>query len=172
MHPARLEPAALEEECVVTRTRRSGPGGQHRNKVETAVVIVHTPTGVRGEASERRFQAENLSIAWHRLRVQLAVAVRAPWNASQGVSPLWHSRVRGGRIAVNAQHDDFGPLLAEALDVLAANQWIASAAATHLGVTTTQFIKLLRQEPRAYALLEAARRQKRETTSKSKRLEK
>jgi len=63
VHPAALSPAQLLEVCDVRRTRRRGPGGQHRNKVETAVVITHPPTGVKGEAGDaherasRRFAA-------------------------------------------------------------------------------------------------------------------
>ena len=37
IHPAALPFDALLKECEVRRLRRSGPGGQHRNKVETAV---------------------------------------------------------------------------------------------------------------------------------------
>ncbi|MCY2992774.1 MAG: peptide chain release factor-like protein [Planctomycetota bacterium] len=53
IHPAALAIDQLLRECQIVRTRRSGPGGQHRNKVETAVVITHLPSGVKGEASER-----------------------------------------------------------------------------------------------------------------------
>src|SRR5262249_27924451 len=42
-HPAARAPDALLAECEVRRTRRSGPGGQNRNKVETAVVLRHLP---------------------------------------------------------------------------------------------------------------------------------
>ena len=175
-HPAVLPIDELLTECQVTRTRGSGPGGQHRNKTETAIVITHTPTGVRGEASERRSQAENLAQAKHRLRVELALAVRSekgvggllpqqtqPKEPSpqrpkapdpiRAPSPLWQSRANGQRITVSTSHDDFPALLAEALDALAAADWAATATAEQLGVSTSQLVKFLKQEPRAIALL-------------------
>lgn len=151
-HPAALPIDELLAECQVTHTRGSGPGGQHRNKTETAIVITHTPTGIRGEASERRSQAENLAQAKHRLRVELALAVRS--ERTVGVpSELWRSRANGQRITVSTSHDDFPALLAEALDALAAADWSAPATAEQLGISTSQLVKFLKQEPRALALL-------------------
>ena len=37
-HPATWPEGRLLKHCSSRRQRRSGPGGQHRNKVETAVV--------------------------------------------------------------------------------------------------------------------------------------
>ncbi len=75
-HPATASPQQLWAECEVRSLRRSGRGGQHRNKVETAISLHHLPTGVRAEASERRSQAQNRSQALFRLRVNLALEVR------------------------------------------------------------------------------------------------
>jgi hypothetical protein len=146
-HPAGFDERRLLAECCVERTRRSGPGGQHRNKVETAVVITHTPSGVRGEASERRSQEENRAQAIFRLRVQLALAVRAAPKSAP--SPLWRSRVQDGRIEVNPAHGDFPALLAEALDVLAARNMDVAGAAGQLGCTASQLVRFLKHEPRA-----------------------
>ena len=55
MHPAAIAADDLLQACTETRTKRSGPGGQHRNKVETAVILHHDQTGVSAEASERLF---------------------------------------------------------------------------------------------------------------------
>lgn len=151
-HPAALPIDELLADCRVDRTRGSGPGGQHRNKTETAIVITHLPTGVRGEASERRSQGENLAQAKFRLRLELALAVRSAEGVAEP-SPLWRSRVAGERITVSASHDDFPAILAEALDVLASMDWSAPAAAERLGVSTSQLVKLLKHEPRGLGML-------------------
>lgn len=57
----------LASECEVTFIRASGPGGQHRNRRETGVRLVHGPSGLVVEATERRSQTQNRSIALDRL---------------------------------------------------------------------------------------------------------
>jgi hypothetical protein len=159
LHPAAREPAALLAECDVQRTRRSGPGGQHRNKTETAVVLQHLPTGVRAEASERRSQAQNLEVALARLRVNLALELRLPLEADSSASPLWQSRCRSGRIVVNPDHADFPALLAEALDVLAARALDFKSAAEFLGTTASQLTRFLKLEPRAFSQVNSGRKE-------------
>ena len=63
---------ALLAQCDVQTHRASGPGGQHRNKAETAVRLVHLPSGVSVEGKDQRSQAQNLRIALQRLREKLA----------------------------------------------------------------------------------------------------
>jgi hypothetical protein len=147
MHPAQMDPEALLRECDVRFTRRSGPGGQNRNKVETAAILTHRPTGLSAEASERRSQGENRAVALQRLRLLLALDIRCP--AQSEPTPLWRSRCRSGRLAVNPDHADFPALLAEALDVLAAENHDPRPAAESLGTTPSQLIKLLKTDPRA-----------------------
>ena len=67
---------ALVRDCDVEFTRAGGPGGQHRNKVETAVRIVHRPTGTVVLASQHRSQARNKTLALERLAGKLATAER------------------------------------------------------------------------------------------------
>lgn len=153
-HPAALDPRALAAECESRFTRRGGPGGQNRNKVETAVVLRHRPTGVGAEASERRSQGENLKAALFRLRLNLALTVRRPVAPP---SALWRPRCRGGRIVVSAGHDDFPALLAEALDRLETLSFDLKVAAGPLGCTPSQLTRLLKDEPRALLRVNQAR---------------
>jgi hypothetical protein len=157
MHPAALPPDVLMADCDVERTRRGGPGGQHRNKVETAVVIKHRPTGVQGAASERRSQDLNRQTAAQRLRVNLALQVRQPVELGQAPSEVWRSRVRGRQIAVSVDHADFPALLAEALDQLVACGWDVAEAAAKLEISTSQLTKFLQREPEACVLLNRQR---------------
>jgi ribosome-associated protein len=72
-----LSDEALARECEETFFVGGGPGGQHRNKTETAVRLVHGPTGVTVTATERRSQPQNRAAALARLRARLeALAVR------------------------------------------------------------------------------------------------
>jgi hypothetical protein len=152
-HPAALSSDRLHAECAVRFLRHSGPGGQHRNKVSTAVALHHLPTGVKAEASERRSQAENQAMAVFRLRVNLALQIRVICQADQVPSDLWRARCRGGRIEVRPSHDDFPALLAEALDVLAACGYDVKRAAELLGCSMSQLVRLLKKEPRAASLV-------------------
>ncbi len=154
-HPAQLSLEQLLKDCQVQRTRGSGPGGQHRNKVETAIVVEHLPSGLRGEASERRSQDQNRRQAIHRLRMKLALGERRP--ATNSPSAVWRQRVKAGRISVNPEHEEFPTLLAEALDVVYANAFEVSAAAKQLEVTASQLIKFLKIERRALELVNRER---------------
>lgn len=152
-HPAAFSGARLWAECDVRRLRRSGPGGQHRNKVETAISVQHRPTGVRAEASERRSQAQNRSMALFRLRVNLALDVRVPCRPGYTPSALWQSRCGGGGLTVSPTHDDFPALLAEALDVIAAHHGDPKPSAATLGCTPSQIVRLLKLDSRALLLV-------------------
>ncbi len=62
----------LERETSVEVFTGGGPGGQHRNKSQTAVRLHHRPTGLRVTATERRSLAQNLAAAFERLAAALA----------------------------------------------------------------------------------------------------
>jgi protein subunit release factor B len=47
--------------------RSSGPGGQHVNKVSTAVTLRHAPTGAAVTVQDTRSQSANRQLAWTRL---------------------------------------------------------------------------------------------------------
>ena len=67
-----LSDEALLAQCEVQAHRASGPGGQHRNKAETAIRLVHLPSGVTAEGKDERSRTQNLRIALVRLREKLA----------------------------------------------------------------------------------------------------
>lgn len=154
-HPARLPIENLLADCDFRRTRRSGPGGQHRNKVETAVVVEHLPTGIRAEANETRSQDTNRQKAIHRLRVRLALEIRV--SELQELTELWQSRTANGKLTVNAEHVDFPALLSEALDTLAERDFDLAAAATTLNISSSQLVKFLKVEHAALAFVNRER---------------
>jgi len=69
---------ALLAECRVETFAAGGPGGQHQNRTESAVRLVHLPTGVRVTAREERSQHRNRAKALERLREALEDLNRVP----------------------------------------------------------------------------------------------
>ena len=159
IHPCSLPVDVLLKDCQATTSRGSGPGGQHRNKTDSAVVLTHRPTGVTGQASERRSQIENQQKALKRLRVNLALEVRSAEQGERAPSELWRRRCPQTRIVINPEHADFATLLAEALDVIAYRHAQFTHAAEQLVCTSTQLRKFLRLEPRAWLLVNRWRKE-------------
>jgi len=156
-HPAFLSDEDLCRECEIHFLRRGGPGGQHRNKTESAVVFSHKPTQLSAEANERRSQADNRRLALFRLRLVLALSVRIPVPENSKPSPLWLSRCQNQRIRVSVEHDDFPALLAELLDCCTANHMELPPTAAYLGTSSSQLIRMLKQHPAAWTLFNQKR---------------
>jgi protein subunit release factor B len=61
----------LLAQCRVETFMSGGKGGQHQNKTESGVRLVHLPTGVTVSSRAERSQHRNKSLALRRLREKL-----------------------------------------------------------------------------------------------------
>ena len=68
----------LLSQCRVETFMAGGKGGQHQNRTESGVRLVHLPTGVVVSSREERSQHRNKSIALDRLREKLEEGNRRP----------------------------------------------------------------------------------------------
>lgn len=66
-----------DEDVEEIFSRSSGPGGQHVNKVSTAVTLRHIPTGLRVTVSGSRSQAMNRQTARRRLLEKILEAAES-----------------------------------------------------------------------------------------------
>jgi hypothetical protein len=138
---------ALIGQCEVDRYRASGPGGQHRNKTESAVRLRHKLTGVAAIGEDSRSQAENKVHAVRRLRSAIALDVREPVQLD-GYTPSARlaAFVAKGTAPLGAktrQTGEFWAAIAELLDLLVANNLEIGTSAQRLGISTGALSKLL-----------------------------
>ena len=148
---------ALERDCDMEFFVAGGPGGQHRNKVETAIEVVHQPTGLIGFAAETRSQDTNRKAALRRLRILLAVQFRTIHAPNIEPSPLWQQRCRHQKIVCSESHTDFPTMLAEAMNAIHAKKFDVAKAAAALDCSTTQLVRFIARIPEALTLVNQER---------------
>jgi peptide chain release factor 1 len=85
-----INPRDLDE----TFTRGSGAGGQHRNKTDSCVVLVHKPTGIKVRIDGGRSQYINRQTALEVLRARLKA--QEGKHASLGRNATRRAQVGGG----------------------------------------------------------------------------
>jgi len=159
-HPAVLAPTELLAECGLRAQRRSGPGGQHRNKTSSGVFLHHEPTGIVAEATERRSQADNRAVALQRLRFRLAVEVRTV-SALDGPVVAEECKLResllGNSMKMNDDNQAKPGALALVLNDIHASGGQPSAVSPFWETTTSAIVRLIRSHPPAFTLLNAIR---------------
>jgi len=138
---------ALIGQCEVDRYRASGPGGQHRNKTESAVRLRHKLTGISAIGEDSRSQAENKMHAVRRLRAALALEVREPVQLEgYRPSPRLAAFVAAGTAPLGAKTrltGEYWAAIGELLDLLVAGNLEIATTAQRLGITTGALSKLL-----------------------------
>ncbi|MBV8758060.1 MAG: peptide chain release factor-like protein [Deltaproteobacteria bacterium] len=135
---------ALIAQCEVDRYRASGPGGQHRNKTESAVRLRHKLSGVTAIGEDSRSQSENKLHAVRRLRAAIALEVREP--APPQPSPRLAALVAGGTAPLGKNTrltGEYWAAIAELLDLVVANNLEIGTTAQQLGISTGALSKLL-----------------------------
>lgn len=163
-----LDDEGLLAQCEVHTYKSSGPGGQHRNKVSSAVRLKHRPTGIMAHGDDSRSQHENKRVALRRLRRALACQLRQPIDLRdfeippvvaeclfkpRGPSPAVELRLEIGR-----KDFRFWQIAAFLLDLLEAKAGRLAEAAECLGISTSNLASILTSDGQLMGAAQAIRK--------------
>jgi len=89
----------IRAEDIETQTFScGGPGGQHVNKTQSGVRLIHRPTGVVAESRQERSQHKNKDICWRMIRTRIYEAQQEKVNKERAA-------LRKGQIGTGDRND-------------------------------------------------------------------
>jgi len=138
-----LSDEQLLRQCAVDTYRASGPGGQKRNKTDSAVRLRHLPSGLQAIAEESRSQHENKQRALKRLRQRFYLLLREPFPPAEPDAVALLRQIPQHRLKLGQRDARYWPTVGLVLDALAAYQGQLAATAEALGVSTGQLVRFL-----------------------------
>lgn len=160
--------AKLLGQCQVHTYKSSGPGGQHRNKVSSAIRLHHRPTGITALANESRSQHDNKLQALRRLRMNIALQLRRPADLADFRPPAVLGEclfvARGGpaagtrRLGIGRKDGRFWQVAAVLLDLLESAAGRLAPAAAALGITTGNFTSVIKSDRHLLAAAQQIRK--------------
>ena len=103
--PYALDRETREREVKVQAFRASGAGGQHVNRTESALRLVHPPSGVVVIAQDSRSQHRNREVAFERLRERLVRLNHVPKKrvATRPTASSKRRRIEGKKLVAKTK---------------------------------------------------------------------
>ncbi len=143
-----MDDGALLAHCRVEVERGTGPGGQKRNRTESAVRLTIPGPDIQVVCDKTRSQHSNRLIALRELRIRLALLIRKP-----ATEKLQWSK------PPSMKNADYAKWLAVVLDALNAHGWRVGDCAKTLAISTNQLTKSITRDPRASREVNRCRQQ-------------
>lgn len=137
--------------CTMKGFQGSGPGGQHRNKTNTGVLLCLREFNLEIKSSEGRSAHENKVHALHRMQMALALKVREAPQEPEMPFP-------GSNGHIQTSNPLFPLFVAHVFDRMAAKNGDTKAAAAAFGLSPSALVKILRQSKPCAEKLQGSRK--------------
>ncbi len=144
MSPWLLSDEKLLADCRVESYVARGPGGQHRNRKNTAVRITHLPTKLHASATDSRSHRENQIHALRELRHKLALELRTEIDPLTYRPPAFFADYPALRM--NPKNPLYPETIAQVLDVLKTVHQDIAKAAVLLDLSNSALTRFLHED--------------------------
>ncbi|MCQ2090675.1 MAG: peptide chain release factor-like protein [Fibrobacter sp.] len=148
----KMTPDELLRACTLKGFQGSGPGGQHRNKTNTGVLLTLREFNLEIKSCEGRSALENKTHALRRMQMALALQVREePANPEM--------RFPGSNGHIQPSNAQFPLFVAHVFDIMCAKGGDTKTAAAAFGLTPSALVKILRQDKACATKLQGNRQE-------------